>query len=81
MNVYKLTKNDDCAASVWLRDCKQAADICHQMGIPFFYEISLINPMTPLKVWTLEPGDARKPFCLSSRLWLDVAQEHDAVMN
>jgi len=32
-------------------------------------------------VWTLEPGDARKPFRLSSRRWLDVAQEHDAAMN
>lgn len=81
MNYYMVTMNDGYAPPVRLSDRQQAAELCHQLGVPFFYEISPINPMTPLKVWTLEPGGAGKPFRLSSRRWLDVVQEHDGTMH
>jgi hypothetical protein len=79
MNFYMVTTNEGYGAPVRLSDRTQAAELCHQLGVPFFYEISPIDPMTPLKVWTLEPGDTRKPFRLSSRRWLDVVQEHDGL--
>lgn len=77
MNFYLVLEGDGYGPPIRFDDRGQAAEFCHQSGIPHFYEVSPVNPMEPVKVWHLEQGRNGKPFKLAPRRWKDVVQEHD----